>query len=80
MPPDKTTLEILKERGTKRCIIAYDADRYHNSAVMMFMNNLAELLNSNNFDVFIADWNENDGKGLDDLLSAGKLPQIYQHN
>ena len=76
----KTTLEILKERGTKRCIIAYDADRYHNSAVMMFMKNLAELLNSNNFDVFIADWNENDGKGLDDLLSAGKLPQIYQHN
>ena len=46
----------------------------------MFMHNLAELLNSNNFDVFIADWNENDGKGLDDLLSAGKLPQIYQHN
>ena len=76
----KNTLQILKERGTKNCIIAYDADRYHNSAVMMFMNNLADMLAKEQFKVFIADWNEKDGKGLDDLLSSGKFPHIYNYN
>lgn len=76
----KTALQIMKERGAKNCVIAYDADRYHNSAVMMFMNNLADLLQKEDFKVFIADWNEADGKGLDDLLSSRKLPFFYEYS
>ena len=47
---------------------------------MMFMNNLADMLAKEQFKVFIADWNEKDGKGLDDLLSSGKIPHIYNYN
>lgn len=75
----KTALEIMKNKGARRCIIAYDADRYHNAAVMMFMNNLADMLISEELEVYIADWNEENGKGLDDLLSSGHLPFIYNY-
>ena len=72
----KSALDILKQRGTKSAVIAYDADRYKNDMVMNAMNGLANLLQNEGFNVYIADWEIKDGKGLDDLLSAGYLPSL----
>ena len=72
----KSALDILKQRGTKSAVIAYDADRYKNDMVMNAMNGLANLLQNEGFNVYIADWEIKDGKGLDDLLSEGYLPSL----
>jgi len=73
----KTPLQVLKQRGAKTAIVAFDADRYKNDMVMRCMNALIELLKENGFIVYCADWNQGDGKGLDDLISSGHLPAFY---
>lgn len=75
----KTPLDIMHQRGAKIAVIAYDADRYHNEMVMNSMENLSKLLLEDGFIVYIADWNEKNGKGLDDLLSSGYLPALYNY-
>lgn len=74
-----TPLDRIKKRGTEIAILAYDADRYHNAQVMLHMNGLAKMMQRNGFKVYIADWNEKDGKGLDDLLSGQKIPMFYEY-
>ena len=75
----KTPLDRMRQKGCQIAVIAYDADRYHNEAVMSFQNRLADLLKACGFTVFIADWNEVHGKGLDDLLASGHLPVFYEY-
>ena len=72
-------LEAMRNRGVKIAILAYDADRYHNAQVMLHMNGLAKMMLSHGFKVYIADWDEKDGKGLDDLLSGHKIPMFYEY-
>ena len=43
------------------------------------MNGLAKMMLSHGFKVYIADWDEKDGKGLDDLLSGHKIPMFYEY-
>ena len=68
----------MKQKGYKKVIVAFDADRYRNEMVMRCMNGLISMLKEEGFHVFIADWNEANGKGLDDLLAAGYLPAIRE--
>lgn len=72
-------LEYIKKRGCKIVVVAFDADRYSKEAVMMCHERLAELLAAYGFTVYIADWNEKDGKGLDDLLASRHIPVFYQY-
>ena len=37
---------------------------------------LGKILKANGFKVFSAEWNINNGKGIDDLLSHGILPSF----
>lgn len=74
----KSVLDIFKQRGAKVAVVAYDADRYSNDAVMNNQEKLALLLKKAGFTVLIADWDQEDGKGLDDLLSSGKVPAFYE--
>ena len=74
----KSSLSIMKQKGYKTVIVAFDADRYRNEMVMRCMNGLISMLKEEGFHVFIADWNEANGKGLDDLLAAGYLPAIRE--
>ncbi len=74
-----SVLETMWERGVRTAIIAYDADRYHNDQVMLHMNSLSKMMQRHGFKVYIADWDEKDGKGLDDLLSAHKIPMFYEY-
>lgn len=75
----KTALEVMRQRGAKIAVIAFDADRYRNEMVMNCMNSLSKMLLEENFQVFIADWNEENGKGVDDLLSSAYLPALYEY-
>ena len=74
----KSAITTMKQRGYKTVIVAFDADRYRNEMVMRCMNGLISLMKEEGFSVYLADWNEADGKGLDDLLAAGYLPAIKE--
>lgn len=78
-------LPLIKEWGVQKFIIAYDMDslqRIDDSAksakkqqtlfetLKEFAGQVLEL----GIDVYLWTWNLNDGKGLDDLLHANKLP------
>lgn len=73
-----TPLEMIRERGGKIIVIAYDADRFSNDAVMRYQEELAKMLKNHGFTVFIAIWPEDQGKGLDDMLHAGFKPSFYE--
>lgn len=67
-------LEDLKEKGCETIIICYDADKNSNKYVKTAEEELIKLLLNNEFNVYVAEWNIEDGKGIDDLLLAGKKP------
>lgn len=76
----RTALDIMKQKGAKIAIVPFDADRTHNDMVMKCMMQLCKMLKDEGFDVFIPEWNEADGKGLDDLLASRHLPLFYEYN
>ena len=71
---DFTVLDYLSAKGCRMIIIAYDADKYVNEAVLMYEKKLVELLTSKNFQIALAFWNPGFGKGLDDILSIDVRP------
>lgn len=75
----RSAIDIMNERGCKVVVIAYDADRYENEQVMRHMEKCAAMLEECGFSVIMADWNQTNGKGLDDLLASGHLPAFYKH-
>lgn len=75
----RTPIEYIRQKGCEIVVIAFDADRYRNEMVMLSQERLCEILKERNFEVYIADWNEKDGKGLDDLLASGHVPVFYRY-
>ena len=71
-----TPMDIMKKKGAKVAVIAFDADKAVNKMVMLCHDKLAKLLLKNGFQVFSAEWDMADGKGLDDLLATGKKPRF----
>lgn len=69
-------LSKFKELGTKVFILAFDADKAANEAVMKAQNRAVELLKKEGLYVGTAEWDINLGKGIDDLLSAGYRPSF----
>lgn len=67
-------LEFLRGKGCRTLIIAYDADKHVNKAVLMYERKLAELLAEKGFQIAFAYWNPGFGKGLDDILSINVRP------
>lgn len=57
-------------------IVAFDADKRVNPAVWKAHNYLIELLKEYFPVVGVANWNAGFGKGLDDILLTGILPNI----
>ncbi|WP_113675881.1 DUF3854 domain-containing protein [Vallitalea guaymasensis] len=72
----KRVIDILRERGTKIIIIAYDADKNSNTAVMKHFKNTINVIKKEGFSIGVAEWPEYFGKGLDDILLKGITP-IY---
>lgn len=71
-----TPMDIMKKKGAKVAVIAFDADKAVNKMVMLCHDKLADMLLKNGFLVFSAEWDMADGKGLDDLLATGKKPRF----
>lgn len=74
-------IDVLKEKGVKVLIIAYDNDKYKNEAVMKNQNQIIEALREEGLIIGLAEWDswyengKEKGKGLDDILLAGKRPR-----
>lgn len=67
---------ILRELGTKTVRVAYDADACHNRNVAECLSHLVNHLRRHGFAVELEIWDEAEGKGIDDLLAAGKQPDV----
>lgn len=67
-------IDILKQKGTKMFIIAYDADKAVNESVLNAQNKVLGAIRKEGFYVGVANWDESCGKGLDDLLAKGFQP------
>lgn len=67
---------LCEELDAERVVVAYDADGEQNSNVKGALRNLAGNLVARDFKVEIAQWNLNQGKGIDDLLLAGGTPEF----
>lgn len=67
-------LDFLLSIGCKRVVIAYDADKATNPAVLRCEEKLILLLKSYPFRIFTTYWKYGFGKGLDDILLVGIHP------
>jgi hypothetical protein len=78
----KEVVTTVKEWGTKKIAIAYDMDSLKseqsvngkNQQVFDHLVEFAKEMLQLGIEVVIWTWNVSDGKGLDDVLLAGKLP------
>jgi P4 family phage/plasmid primase-like protien len=69
---------ILRQIGAKTVRVAYDADARTNRNVAESLRNLVhDLRKEEEFAVELETWRIEDGKGIDDLLAAGKTPTIH---
>jgi hypothetical protein len=72
-------LPVLAELGVEDVTIAYDADAATNPQVAHHETRLAHLLIDAGYRVDRWEWRIEDGKGIDDLLVAGRLPFAASH-
>ena len=77
----KPLLKLLPSTSIERVVLAPDADFRTNLNVAKAIRNLYRELSAikdkgeRNYQIAIEYWNPEDGKGLDDLLAAGKKPE-----
>jgi hypothetical protein len=74
----RPALHVLKAMGCQTVRIAFDADARDNAAVAQALSDCARTLTEAGFTVEMERWDAADGKGLDDLLAAGKVPELLQ--
>lgn len=67
----KSLLGELMERGLKLLILAYDADKEKNTAVLKAEASAVKAITSHGIRMMLAEWGIGYGKGIDDLLIAG---------
>ena len=72
----KGTIQVLKDARAETARIAYDADARSNIHVANPLRDLFDALAEAGFRVELEVWDESDGKGIDDLLHAGKTPTV----
>lgn len=65
----RTIQEIEKKEGKRyKILLCLDMDKYSNSDVIKAEISTVSLLKSLGYSVTILEWNENDGKGIDDKI------------
>ncbi|WP_285079244.1 hypothetical protein [Paenibacillus sp. UMB7766-LJ446] len=70
-------LEPLKELGCKHVVIAFDADSVKTPEVQRALELCAEFFAANtDMKLSLAMWDISLGKGIDDLLDQGYIPQV----
>lgn len=71
-------LDKLVSKGTKEISVIYDADKNENELVLKAQNDFVKELKERNIDVSVGEWNPKWGKGLDDVLLKGIIPQYHK--
>jgi hypothetical protein len=69
-------IDSAKELGVKVVRVAFDADARTNDEVARSLLSLVQALRNDGFAIELDRWPPEDGKGLDDLLAAGKKPEV----
>lgn len=70
-----TVFQFLHEIGCNSIAVAYDADKHINEKVLQCEQKLIRLVKDNSFETSVAVWNPGFGKGLDDILALGIIPE-----
>lgn len=70
----RRVVDWLKDMGVTVIIVAFDADKAYNAKVLASQEKIVAALKEEGFMVATAEWDINVGKGIDDLLAAGKKP------
>ena len=73
---DKGMVDALIEKGTQGFVLVYDADKSVNESVLRFESGAIEEFKKRNLAIAIGEWNPNWGKGLDDVLLTGVMPDV----
>lgn len=68
---------LVKEKGTKLCVIAYDADKNTNIMVLKSEKKAIMEFLHRGISIAVGEWNAAFGKGLDDILVAGVRPSVF---
>jgi hypothetical protein len=75
----RSALPMLRALGARRVVLAFDADARRNPAVARALYALAWTLHTESgFEVALEQWDEADGKGIDDLLAGGGRPGVVE--
>lgn len=69
-------IALIKELGAKSVVLSMDADAARKPQVARAVRACADALTADGIQVELERWNEDDGKGIDDLLAAGKQPEL----
>lgn len=73
----ETVLPALNELKAEIVVVAFDADAMTNAAVAAQQLECIQRLIAEGFAVKLETWPAEDGKGIDDLLAAGKSPTVH---
>lgn len=72
----RIVMPVLKAMGTKTVNIAFDMDSMRNPQVALQLKEMIKELKENQLHANMVMWNIADGKGIDDVFSDLKFPQI----
>jgi hypothetical protein len=74
----RPVLPVLRALGCKTARLAFDADAHDKAPVGRALAALAEALAAEGLALELERWEAGNGKGIDDLLAAGKAPDMLQ--
>jgi hypothetical protein len=74
----RVCLPVLREVGAKTIRLSFDSDCRSNKTVARALLAAAEGLSAEGFGLELETWDAVDGKGIDDVLVAGKSPAVLQ--
>jgi hypothetical protein len=72
----RPALDTLQALGCKTVRLAFDADALDNAHVARALADCCEAAGGAGLAVELERWDRADGKGIDDLLAAGKAPEV----
>lgn len=70
---------VLHSLSASSVLVAFDADCKTKRHVASQLSGFVSALNDAGFEVKIETWSLEDGKGIDDLLAAGKHPEVVEN-
>jgi hypothetical protein len=76
----RLAVDKVKKMRPQKVYLAFDSDFKTNENVSKALNSLKKELLCLNIEVYLYDWDKEDGKGLDDLLINKQIPRLLKIN